>query len=472
MLSRRDCWIGTACMVLATHSLAAQSASVPLSPDQGAAELDRLVNGLTVTSRVLVIGMRPEDEDSQLITWLSRGHQVETAYLSVTRGEAGYNFGGSESGSSLGAIRTQEALAARRIDGAKQFFTRAYDFGFARDTTAVLKHWNRDSVVGDIVAVIRSFRPHVIVEMISDSLAAGDGQHQAFDQFLEWALLASDAARYGPTAFGAPWRPLKVYRYGPGLRVETAGYNRALGESYGEIALQSRVQQRSQGLLGATAARPSVVELSRVGPRIGVNLGVDQSFFGGIDTTFARLSTNAPPAVAVALPAIVAYADSARRTLDLRNPAAAVPYLAQAARLAAAARDSSPWCQHPSATVDPPQLWAGSCNPKSLDLDASIDLMRERSTAALLAAAGIAIVATADRELSRKRHGGGDGLNRKSWLDRRHAGQCRGNGGTPRHDGAHHRSARRHRTADSPGNGARRLTPVVDWSARRCQPRR
>ena len=91
-------------MVLATHSLAAQSASVPLSPDQGAAELDRLVNGLTVTSRVLVIGMRPEDEDSQLITWLSRGHQVETAYLSVTRGEAGYNFGGSESGSSLGAI--------------------------------------------------------------------------------------------------------------------------------------------------------------------------------------------------------------------------------------------------------------------------------------------------------------------------------------------------------------------------------
>ena len=209
----------------------------------------------------------------------------------------------------------------------------------------------------------------------------------------------SDAARYGPTAFGAPWRPLKVYRYGPGLRVETAGYNRALGESYGEIALQSRVQQRSQGLLGATAARPSVVELSRVGPRIGVNLGVDQSFFGGIDTTFARLSTNAPPAVAVALPAIVAYADSAQRTLDLRNPAAAVPYLAQAARLAAAVRDSSPWCQHPSATVDPPQLWAGSCNPKSLDLDASIDLMRERSTAALLAAAGIAIVATADREL-------------------------------------------------------------------------
>ena len=399
MLSRRDCWIGTACLVLATRSLAGQSAPVPFAPGQSAAELDRFVSGLTVTSRVLVIGMRPEDEDSQLITWLSRGHQVETAYLSVTRGEAGHNFGGSESGSSLGAIRTQEALAARRIDGASQFFTRAYDFGFARDTVAVLKHWNRDSVVGDIVAVIRSFRPHVIVELISDSLAASDGQHQAFEQFLEWALLASDAARYGSTVFGTPWRPLKVYRYGPGLRVETTGYDRVLGETYDEIALQSRVQQRSQGLLGATTTRPPVIELSRVGPRIGVNLGVDQSFFGGVDTSFARLAMNAPPEAAAALPGIIAYADSARRALDLRNPAAAVPYLAQVARLAAAVRYTSPWCQHPSPTVDPPQLWAGSCNPKSLDLDASIDLVRERSTAALLAAAGVSIVATADREL-------------------------------------------------------------------------
>lgn len=398
MLSRLDRVIGAACMLLAT-SLAAQSASVPLAPDQSAAQLDRLVRGLTVTPRVLVIGLRPEDEDSGLIAWLSRGHQVETAYLSITRGEGGSNFGGSESGSSLGAIRTQEALAARRIDGAKQFFTRAYDFGFARDTVDVLKHWNRDSVVGDIVAVIRSFRPHVIVEMLSDSLAASDGRYAAFDQFLEWALLASDAARYGATVFGTPWRPLKVYRYGPGLRIETSGYDRVAGASYEELALRTRVQQRSQGLFGATAVHPAVVELSRVGPRIGVNLGVDQSFFGGLDTSFTRLAANAPPAVAAVLPAIVAYADSAHRALDLGNPATIVPYLAQVARLAVAARDSSPWCQHPSRLVDPPRLWPESCNPKSLDLDASLDLVRARSTDALFAAAEVSIVAAADREL-------------------------------------------------------------------------
>ena len=87
--------------------IAAQRPDPPPSPDQSAAELHRLVSGLTVTARVLVIGMHPEDEDTELITWLARGHHVETAYLSITRGEAGPNYGGDESGSTLGAIRTQ-----------------------------------------------------------------------------------------------------------------------------------------------------------------------------------------------------------------------------------------------------------------------------------------------------------------------------------------------------------------------------
>src|SRR5205085_6513244 len=103
----------------------------------GAAQLHFVVNGLTVTPRVLVIGVHPDDEDSQLITWLARGRAIETGYLSLTRGEAGQNALGVEAGTALGALRTQELLAARRIDGAHQFFTRAYDFGPARDTTDV-----------------------------------------------------------------------------------------------------------------------------------------------------------------------------------------------------------------------------------------------------------------------------------------------------------------------------------------------
>ena len=141
---------------LASASSGAQSPAPPASPDQSAAELSHLVSGLTITPRVLLIGMHPDDENTQLITWLSRARHIESAYLSITRGEGGVNFGGSESGTSLGAIRTQEVLAARRIDGAKQFFTRAYDFGPARTVQDVMKYWARDSIVGDIVAVIRS----------------------------------------------------------------------------------------------------------------------------------------------------------------------------------------------------------------------------------------------------------------------------------------------------------------------------
>lgn len=390
---------GIAWLSLACNLAAAQSAARPLAADQSATSLNRAVEGLTVTARVLVIGMRPEDEDTQLITWLSRGHQVEAAYLSITRGEAGQDFGGDEAGASLGAIRTQEALAARRIDGAEQFYTRAYDFGFARDTSNVLKHWNLDSIVGDMVAVIRSFRPHVIVAMLSDSIAGLDGQHQAFGQFLEWALLASGAVRYAPDRFGTPWTVPKVYRYGPGLRIETAGYDRVLGKSYAELALESRAQQRSQGLSSVTQSRPTAIELQRVGPHIGANIGPDQSFFGGVDTSFARLATKAQPALAPSIAMIALFADSARRALDLRMPSAAVPYLAQIARLATDARGSAPWCQHPSASAQAPAVWAGPCDPKLLDLDASIDLVRDRSIAALLAASGVSVSAIADREL-------------------------------------------------------------------------
>src|SRR6266516_1007830 len=117
--------------------------------------------------RVLWIAAHPDDEDTNLISWLARGRNVETAYLSLTRGDGGQNLIGNELGEALGVIRTEELLAARRVDGAEQFFTRAFDFGFSKDTIDTYKHWPRDSILGDVIRVVRSFRPHVIIAVFS-----------------------------------------------------------------------------------------------------------------------------------------------------------------------------------------------------------------------------------------------------------------------------------------------------------------
>lgn len=271
---------------MAASRAEAQSAPPRASADRSVAELSRLVAGLTTTPRVLVIGMHPDDDDTQLITWLSRAKHVETAYLSITRGEAGLNFGGSESGASLGAIRTQEVLAARRIDGAAQYFTRAFDFGSARNVDDVLKRWNRDSIVGDIVAVIRSFRPQVIVAMLADSVVSGDGQHQALEPFVVDAVASSIDARYPAEPFGIPWLVPRVYRPGKGFVIETDGYDRATGKTYAELAMESRAQHRSQGLRDVTAPKPTQIELRRLTTRSSDSTAADRSLFDGVDTTF------------------------------------------------------------------------------------------------------------------------------------------------------------------------------------------
>ena len=119
--------------------------------DRSAARLRELVQGLTVTPRVLVIGAAPQDADADLIAWLARGHGIQTGYLSLTRGESGQNFVGAETNVSLGAIRTEEALAARRVDGGEQFFTRAIDFGFSKTAKETMDLWGREKVLGDVV---------------------------------------------------------------------------------------------------------------------------------------------------------------------------------------------------------------------------------------------------------------------------------------------------------------------------------
>ena len=184
-----------------------------IAQERGATVLGESVAGLDVTARVLVIGAHPDDEDTQLITWLARGRQVETGYLSLTRGDGGQNLIGNELGVMLGMIRTEELLAARRLDGGRQFFTRAYDFGFSKTADETYTHWPKDSILGDVVRVVRSFRPHVMVAFFSGTPRDGHGHHQVSGLLAREAYdAAADTVRFPVIAYGLPWTPSKFYR--------------------------------------------------------------------------------------------------------------------------------------------------------------------------------------------------------------------------------------------------------------------
>src|SRR5688500_11991617 len=189
-----------------------------------------------------MIGAHPDDEDTNLITWLSRGRHVSTAYLSLTRGDGGQNVIGNELGEALGVLRTEELLAARRIDGARQYFTRAYDFGFSKDTIDTYAHWPKDTILGDVVRVVRAFRPHVIVAVFSGTTRDGHGQHQAAGLLAREAYdLAADTVRFPVASHDAPWTPLKFYRGqrgnadGATLSIDAGEYAPVIGRSLGEI---------------------------------------------------------------------------------------------------------------------------------------------------------------------------------------------------------------------------------------------
>ena len=145
----------------------------------GTPEIELALHKLNVLGSVLMIAAHPDDENTALLAYYARGRSMRTGYLSLTRGEGGQNLIGPEQGDLLGVIRTQELLAARRIDGAEQFFTRAIDFGYSKSADETLAKWGRDKVLSDVVWVIRNFRPDVVILRFSGTPRDGHGQHQS-----------------------------------------------------------------------------------------------------------------------------------------------------------------------------------------------------------------------------------------------------------------------------------------------------
>ena len=286
------------------------------APPNLSIHLERLAN----TGSVLMIAAHPDDEHTALLAYLAQGRKLRTGYLSLTRGEGGQNVIGSEKGALLGAIRTEELLAARRIDGAEQFFTSAVDFGFSKTAEETLQRWDRARVVGDIVRVIREFQPDVVLLRFSGTPADGHGQHQASNILGREAIeAAKDPARY-PEQGLRPWTTARVFVFARGtpgpFQVETGTYDPVLGYSFTELAAISRSQHQSQAMGAAQTVGPARVGLQLLGPGPA---GGD--LMEGIPTGPARL---APQFASLMTKAIASF--------DPRRPHETIPTLLQARR--------------------------------------------------------------------------------------------------------------------------------------------
>jgi LmbE family N-acetylglucosaminyl deacetylase len=312
-------------------------------PPTGAAILQQLRSFATMGS-VLYIAAHPDDENTQVITYLARGRGYRTAYLSLTRGDGGQNLLGPQLGEALGVARTQELLAARRLDGGRQYFTRAKDFGYSKSAEETLNVWDRRAVLGDIVRVIREFRPDVIITRFSPNPAPTHGHHTAS------AVLAVEAFRLAadPAAFPEqlrelrPWQARRIVHNvgqgvgaanpgggvpiagspanvpdGPGVvKVEVGGRDPVSGESFASIAARSRGMHKTQGFgIGA----PPVHEGSRIEPFVLLaGDAATSDLLDGVDTTWNRVPGGAEIARSI---------DEAIATFNAQDPAAGVPAL-------------------------------------------------------------------------------------------------------------------------------------------------
>ncbi|MDE3234696.1 MAG: PIG-L family deacetylase [Bacteroidota bacterium] len=244
------------CWLIASFSLSAQMPETPTSAD-----ILLQLKKLKVLGSVLYIAAHPDDENNGLLPYLAKEKLYRTAYLSLTRGDGGQNLIGSEQGVELGLIRTQELLAARRIDGSEQYFSRAFEFGFSKNASEALRIWDEQKILSDVVWMIRRYQPDIIITRFPQDARAGHGHHWAS------AILANKAFRAAadPTQFPeqlkygvTPWQAKRIlwntYNFGSinttasnQLKIDVGNFNPLLGKSYGEIGGEARSMHKSQG---------------------------------------------------------------------------------------------------------------------------------------------------------------------------------------------------------------------------------
>jgi len=228
---------------------------------KNSAEIFTQLKQMEVLGSVLYIAAHPDDENNAFLPYLTKERHCRTAYLSLTRGDGGQNLIGKEQGVELGLIRTQELLAARMQDGAEQYFSTAYEFGFSKSAKEALAIWDHQKVLSDVVWVIRKFQPDVIITRFPGDARAGHGHHAASSIIAQEAYLAAADPTQFPEQFKygvQPWKAKRIlwntFNFGTvnttndnQLKLEVGGYNPVLGKSYGEIGAEARTMHKSQG---------------------------------------------------------------------------------------------------------------------------------------------------------------------------------------------------------------------------------
>ncbi|AQG82235.1 LmbE family protein [Spirosoma montaniterrae] len=311
------------------------TAQVPYGPvrQMPPGEILQNLKKLNVLGTVLYVAAHPDDENTLFLAYLSKERMVRTGYLSLTRGDGGQNLIGPEQGENIGVIRTQELLAARRVDGPDQFFSRAYDFGFSKSTDEAVRTWGQDKVLADVVWMIRKYQPDVIITRFPPDKRAGHGHHSASGYLAEEAFkISNDPTKFPEQlVYVKPWQARRVFwnMFIPGaflsnkkpdeagnlIGLETGLYNPLLGKSYGEIAAESRSQHKSQGF-GVPASRGVKVDyllLKNGDP-------VEKDPFEGVDMTWKRVPNSED---------VQAQVNQLINSFRADRPAASVPALVQ-----------------------------------------------------------------------------------------------------------------------------------------------
>jgi LmbE family N-acetylglucosaminyl deacetylase len=282
------------CLIACTAGLIfAGMATAAEPPTNSAPAILQELKSFREMGSVLYIAAHPDDENTLLIAYLARGRNYRTAYLSLTRGDGGQNVLGPQFGEQLGVARTQELLAARRLDGGRQFFTRAMDFGFSKDYLETLRIWDRQQVLSDVVRVIREFRPDVVINRFSTQPGGTHGHHTASAVLgLEAFKLAGDPKAF-PEQNLPPWQPTRIFVNDRGgnaddIHLEISGNDAVTGLSFNDLAVRSRAMHKTQGFDnfrgfgGGDGPRTESFQLLAGEP-------ATNDILDGIDTTWSRV---------------------------------------------------------------------------------------------------------------------------------------------------------------------------------------